>query len=52
MSVVSRARSWSPKAKRGRGTKKIAVVALVERGGKVRAHKVEPVDGETLGNDP
>jgi transposase-like protein len=35
-------------AKRGRGTKKTPVVALVERGGRVRAHKVERVDGLTL----
>jgi transposase-like protein len=37
-----------PKAKRGRGTKKTPVVALVERGGKVRARKIERVDGATL----
>jgi transposase-like protein len=36
------------KAKRGRGTKKIPVVALVERDGRVRAHKIERVDGATL----
>jgi transposase-like protein len=35
-------------AKRGRGTKKVPVVALVERGGKVRARKVDRVDGVTL----
>jgi transposase-like protein len=33
---------------RGRGTKKTPVVALVERGGRVRARKVEHVDGATL----
>jgi len=37
-----------PKSKRGRGTKKVPVVALVERGGKVRAHKIERVNAETL----
>jgi transposase-like protein len=37
-----------PKPKKGRGTK-VAVVALVERGGKARAHKVERVDAKTLG---
>ena len=36
------------KAKRGRGTRKTPVVALVERGGKVRARKIERVDGATL----
>jgi transposase-like protein len=36
------------KAKRGRGTKKVPVVALVERDGRVRAHKIERVDGATL----
>src|SRR3954453_6289242 len=35
-------------AKRGRGTKKTPVVALVERDGRVRARKVERVDGKTL----
>jgi transposase-like protein len=34
--------------KRGRGTKKIPVVALVERGGNVRSQKVENVTGKTL----
>jgi len=37
-----------PKAKRGRGTKKVPIVALVERGGNVRARKVDRVDGKTL----
>lgn len=35
-------------ATRGRGTKKTPVVALVERGGRVRARKVDRVDGATL----
>ena len=35
-------------AKRGRGTKKTPVVALVERDGRVRARKVDRVDGKTL----
>lgn len=43
-----RPEAGSPKAKRGRGTKKTPVVALVERGGKVRARKIERVDGATL----
>ena len=34
-------------AKRGRGTKKTPVVALVERDGRVRASKVERVNGAT-----
>lgn len=38
----------APKAKRGRGTKKTPVVALVERNGRVRARKVDRVDGATL----
>ncbi len=37
-----------PKAKRGRGTKKTPVVALVERGGRVRARKVDRVNAATL----
>jgi transposase-like protein len=45
-----RQRHGQPKSKKGRGTKKVAVVALVERGGKARAHKVERVDAKTLGN--
>jgi transposase-like protein len=36
------------KAKRGRGTKKTPVVALVERDGRVRARKIDRVDGATL----
>jgi transposase-like protein len=43
-----RPEAGAPKAKPGRGTKKTPVVALVERGGKVRARKVERVDGATL----
>lgn len=37
-----------PKAKRGRGTKKTPIVALVERGGRVRARKVDRVNAVTL----
>lgn len=37
-----------PKSKRGRGTKKTPVAALVERKGRVRARKVDQVDGATL----
>ena len=36
------------KAKRGRGTKKVPVVALVERGGRVRSHKIDRVNAATL----
>ena len=36
------------KPKKGRGTKKIPVLALVERGGKARAFKIENVSGKTL----
>lgn len=43
-----RPEAGAPKAKRGRGTKKTPVVALVERNGRVRAHKVDRVDGATL----
>jgi len=32
----------------GRGTKKVPVMALVERGGRAHSHKVSGVDGETL----
>jgi transposase-like protein len=35
-------------SQRGRNTKKTAVVALVERGGRVRAYPVKRVDGATL----
>jgi hypothetical protein len=34
--------------KRGRGTKKTPVVALVERGGRVRSRPVKRIDGATL----
>jgi len=44
-----RQKHGQPKPKKGRGTKKVAVVALVERGGQARAHKVERVDAKTLG---
>jgi transposase-like protein len=43
-----RPEAGAPKAKRGRGTKKTPVVALVERNGRVRARKVDRVDGATL----
>jgi transposase-like protein len=43
-----RKEAGAPEAKRGRGTKKVPVVALVERGGRVRARKVDRVDGATL----
>jgi len=44
-----RQKHGQPKPKKGRGTKKVAVIALVERGGQARAHKVERVDAKTLG---
>jgi len=37
-----------PREKHGRGTKKVPVLALVERSGKVRAKKIERVDAKTL----
>jgi transposase-like protein len=43
-----RPEAGAPKAKRGRGTKKTPVVALVERNGRVRARKIDRVDGVTL----
>jgi transposase-like protein len=43
-----RPEAGAPKAKRGRGTTKTPVVALVERDGRVRARKVDRVDGATL----
>jgi transposase-like protein len=43
-----RKEAGAPKATRGRGTKKVPVVALVERGGRVRARKIVRVDGATL----
>jgi len=41
-------RNKGPWNKRGMGTKKVPVVALVERGGNVRAMPVEKVDANTL----
>jgi transposase-like protein len=43
-----RKEAGAPKAKRGRGTKKTPVLALVERGGNVRSRKIDWVDGATL----
>jgi transposase-like protein len=43
-----RREAGAPPAKRGRGTKKTPVVALVERSGRVRARKIDRVDGATL----
>src|SRR5947199_405079 len=43
-----RPKAGEPKAKPGRGTKKTPVVALVERGGRVRVRKIEHVDAATL----
>jgi transposase-like protein len=43
-----RKEAGAPKPKSGRGTKKVPVVALVERGGRVHARKIERVDGATL----
>jgi transposase-like protein len=37
-----------PESRRGRGTSKTPVVALVERNGNVRSHPIERVDGATL----
>ncbi len=34
--------------KRGRGTRKTPVLALVERNGRVRSHRIESVSGRTL----
>jgi len=45
---ATKVRKGVPKGKRGRGTKRPAVVALVERGGRVRARQIERVDAETL----
>lgn len=41
-------RNKGPYNKRGMGTKKVPVVAMVERNGDVRATPVEKVDGQTL----
>ena len=46
--VGGKPRAYAPKGKRGRGTKKTAVVALVERGGNVRSQSVANVTGKTL----
>jgi transposase-like protein len=43
-----RPEAGAPKAKRGRGTKKTPVVALVEREGRVHARKIDRVDGAIL----
>jgi transposase-like protein len=43
-----RRNAGEPRPKRGRGTKKTPVVALVERGGRVRARKIDRVDAATL----
>ena len=40
----------TPFLKGGRATHKIAVVSLVERGGKVRSFKVDRADGDTIRN--
>ena len=46
--LIDRIAAGAPQAKRGRGTKKTPVVALVERGGRGRARKIDRVDGATL----
>jgi transposase-like protein len=46
--VGGKPRKHSGKSVRGRGTSKQPVVALVERGGRVRAHTVPDVTGPTL----
>lgn len=43
-----RPKSGEPKSKRGRGTKKTPVMALVERDGRAHARVVARVDGNTL----
>jgi transposase-like protein len=43
-----RPEAGAPKSKRGRGTKKTPVMVLVERKGRVRASKIDRVDGATL----
>jgi transposase-like protein len=40
--------SDKPKSKRGRGTKKIPVLALVERNGRAVSKPIERIDGKTL----
>jgi transposase-like protein len=46
--VGGKPRKGTGKHKRGRGTTKVPVVALVERGGRVRARSVERVNATTL----
>ncbi len=41
-------RGAGQKLKRGRGTKNVPVLVLVERGGNVRARRIERIDGKTL----
>lgn len=48
--VGGKPRRGGKPSKRGRGTKKIPVVALVERGGRVRSRTVPNVTGKTLKN--
>jgi transposase-like protein len=43
-----RPKAGEPKAKRGRGTKKVPVVALVERGGRARSKMIGGADSKTL----
>jgi transposase-like protein len=43
-----RKQAGNPPLKRGRGTKKVPVVALVERGGRVRSRRVKNVTAKTL----
>lgn len=46
--VGGKPRKGEPKSKRGRGTKKTPVVAVVQRDGEVRAKKIVNVTGKTL----
>ncbi len=46
--VGGKPRKGTGKHKRGRGTKKVPVVALVERSGRVHAHKLERVNAKNL----
>ena len=46
--VGGKPRKGTGEHKRGRGTKKVPVMALVERGGRARAFKVEKVNAKTL----
>jgi transposase-like protein len=43
-----RKEAGKPKSKRGRGTAKVPVIALVERNGRVRAKPIKRVDASTL----